>query len=356
MQLLSIFVVLFFSNNKILAQTEGADSLLNFIQQNKYKSSLYLKKNDSVIVRLNQNKMMPLASTAKIIIAIEFAKQASHNIFDENMRIPLAELNKYYIPNTDGNAHPDWINYEKQKGNIINDRVPLIEVAKGMILFSSNANAEYLMDLLSINNINSNIRLLGITDHSQLYPWASALFLYQNPKHIKEEKIIKEIKRLDDEQYARAAFLIHNQLKNDITYKQKFRLQDLTLPMQKEWSNRLPLSTTKEYVRICSILNNRKIFDKKTYSILSQILETVMENPANQTWLSHAGMKGGSTLFVLTKALYATLKNGTKIELAYFFNNLSQKQNELLQHWMNDFELEILANENFRKKVAEDLN
>ena len=186
-----------------MAQSNGADSLLNFIQQNKYTSSFYLKENDSVIGHLNQNKMMPVASTAKIIIAIEFAKQVSHNLFNENEMVSLDEINKYYIPNTDANAHPHWIEYERQKGNIINDSVPLIEVAKGMILFSSNADAEYLMDLLGINNINSNLRLLGITDHTQLYPWASALFLYQNPQHVKEEKIIREIKKLDDEQYAK---------------------------------------------------------------------------------------------------------------------------------------------------------
>ena len=57
---------------------------------------------------------MPLASTVKIIMAIEFAKQASHNVFNENERIPLSELDKYYIPNTDGDAHPGWINYERK--------------------------------------------------------------------------------------------------------------------------------------------------------------------------------------------------------------------------------------------------
>lgn len=348
--------ILFLINNKTLAQSNDADSLLNFIQQNKPRSSLYLKVNDSVMAHLNENKMMPLASTAKIIIAIEFAKQASYKIFDENKRIPLKELDKYYIPNTDGNAHPNWIIYEKQKGNITNDSVSLIEVAKGMIMYSSNANSEYLMDLLGIDNINSNIRLMDITDHTLLYPWVSALFLYQNPKHLKEEKIIKQIKSFSDGQYARASFMIHNQLKNDSVYKLKFRPQDLTIPMQKEWSDRLPASTTKEYVRICSILNNRKIFDEKTYSVLSQILETLMQNPANQTWLTHAGMKGGSTLFVLTKALYATLKNGTRIELAYFFNDLSAEENEHLQKWMNAFELKVLTDGEFRKKVGENVN
>ena len=348
--ILSITVAMFFTNAQSFAQN-GADSLLNFIQQNKTRSSLCLISNDSVIAHLNENKMMPLASTAKILIAIEFAKQASHNLVDPGKEIALADLAKYYIPNTDGNAHPNWINYEKQKGNIVNDSVPLIEVAKGMIIFSSNANAEYLMDLLGINNINGNIHLLGIKNHTPLYPWVSALFLYANPRHMKEEKIISQVSKLSDVQYAQQAMLIHNQLKNDINFKQKLNPADLTIPIQKEWSDRLPASTTKEYARLCNILNNRQIFDKKMYDILSQVLETVMQNPQNQTWLSHAGMKGGSTIFVLTKAMYATLKNGERIELAYFFNDLSQEENEHLQGWMNDFELQILRDENFRKKV-----
>lgn len=333
-----------------------ADSLLHFIRQNKSISSLFLKKNDTIMAHLNEDKLMPLASTVKIIIAIEFAKQASHHLVDKDKRIALAELDKYYIPHTDGNAHPNWINYEKQQQNINNDSVALVEVAKGMIQFSSNANAEYLIDLLGMNNINSNLKLLGLTRHTLIYPFVSALFLYQNPKHVKEQKIIRQIAQLSNGQYAKACLLIHNQLKNNADYKQKFRVEDLTIPMQKEWSDRLPASTTKEYVRIAGIINNRKIFDKTTYAILSELLETVMKNPSNQTWLTHAGMKGGSTLFVLTKAMYATLKDGTKIELAYFFNGLTQQQNQQLQSWMNNFELKILSDETFRKKVAERFN
>lgn len=353
--LLSAITSFIFCSIKCNAQSQ-ADSLLHFIGQNKSISSILLKKNDTTIAHLNEDKLMPLASTVKIIIAIEFAKQASHHLIDKDKRIALAELDKYYIPLTDGNAHPNWINYEKQLQNINNDSIALIEVANGMIQFSSNANAEYLMDLLGIDNINSNLKLLGLTRHTLIYPFVSSLFLYQNPKHVKEQKIIRQITQLSNEQYARACLLIHSQLKNNGDYKQKFRLADLTMPMQKEWSNRLPASTTKEYVRIAGILNNRKIFDKDTYVLLSEILEKVMGNPANQSWLTHAGMKGGSTQFVLTKVIYATLKNGIRIELAYFFNDLAQKQNQQLQTWMNDFELQILSDETFRKKVAERFN
>lgn len=343
--------VLSFSPTLLYSQS-GADSLLNFIKQNKSRSSLFLKKNDTVIAALNEDKVMPLASTVKIIVAIEFAKQAAHNIFNENEKIPLSELDKYYLPNTDGNAHPNWINYERSPGNIINDSVKLIDVARGMILFSSNANTEYLMDMLGFDNVKNNIRLLGLKKHTPIYPLVSSLFLYQNPKKLNEDKIIKEIKKMNEEDYAKAAFLIHRELKHDSTYKQKFRPQDLTLKMQKEWSSRLPASTTKEYVQVCTILNNRKYFDENTYRILADVLETVMENPANHTWLLHAGMKGGSTIFVLTKAVYATLKNGTKIEMAYFFNDLTGEENASLQSWMNDFELKVLTDENFRKKIV----
>lgn len=336
----------------LLYSQSGADSLLNFIQQNKSRSSLFLKKNDTVIAALNENKLMPLASTVKIIVGIEFAKQASHNIFNANKRIPLNELDKYYIPNTDGNAHPNWLKYERNLGNIINDSVQLIDVAKGMIMFSSNANTEYLMDMLGFDNVKNNLRLLGLKKHTLIYPLTSSLFLYQNPKSLHEDKILKEIENLSDEDYAKATFLIHNELKNDSMYKKKFRPQDLTLKMQKEWSDRLPASTTKEYVQLCSILNKRKYFDENTYNVLAAILETLMENPANKTWIVHAGMKGGSTIFVLTKALYATLKNGTAIEMAYFFNNLTADENRRLQTWMNDFELQVLSNDNFRKKVV----
>ncbi len=350
-----VFTTLLLTPTVLLFSQPAADSLLNFIKQNKSRSSIFLKENDTVLARLNEDKVMPLASTVKIIVAIEFAKQAAHNVFNENKTIALSELNKYYIPNTDGDAHPNWISYEKEKGNIANDSVKLIDVAKGMIQFSSNANTEYLMDMLGFDNVENNLRLLGLKKHTPIYPLVSALFLYQNPKNLPEDKILKEIKRLSNEQYARACILIHNELKHDSTYKEKFRPQDLTLRMQKEWSDRLPASTTKEYVQLCTILNNRRYFDEKTYSVLSTVLETIMENPANQAWLSHAGMKGGSTIFVLTKALYATLKSGTEIEMAYFFNNLSGAENHTLQGWMNDFELKVLTDNNFRKNISTDL-
>ena len=352
---LKLIAFLLVTFSSLFAQTT-ADSLLNFIKANPKRSSLYLAQNDTMLAHLNENAMMPLASTVKILVAVEFAKQAANKIFDQNEMVSLIELEKYYLPNTDGGAHKNWIAYEKQLNHIKNDSVALINVARGMIIFSSNANTEYLMDLVGLDNITNNNELLGIKRHTRIYPLVASLYMYQNPKKKSEEYILRGINSLSEEQYCRYAYDMHKALKYDTVLKSKFRPQDLTMKMEKAWSDRLPASTTKDYVNVCRVLNNRKYFDSGTYVILAKVLETIMENPANRQWLAHAGTKGGSTAWVLTKAIYATTKKNTKIEMAYFFNNLTLQENGMLQGWMNNFELNVLSNNAFRKKVAEVLN
>jgi D-alanyl-D-alanine carboxypeptidase len=348
---LLVLAIALFLTGQAQQRAGGADSLLQFMAANKKKASLYLVKNDTVVAKLNESVPMPLASTVKIMVAIEFAKQAASDIINERSKVALKELDKYYLPNTDGDAHPDWLQYEKEQGHIHQDSVALIDVARGMILFSSNANTEYLMDLLGLDNVKNNVQLFGLQQHTAIYPVVSSLFMYQNPRRLKEDKILRSIKEMPEEMYCKAIAMIHNQLKYDSGFKAKFRLQDLSLKMQKVWSDRLTASTTKEYAQICKILNTRKFMEPNAYGILAEILETAMENPLNQKWLKHTGSKGGSTAWVLTQAMYATTKKDMRIELAYFFNDLSLQDNERLQNWMNDFELAILTSETFRQRV-----
>ena len=329
-----------------------ADSLLQFIINNKDRASLYVTQNDSILAKQNENTLMPLASTVKILIAIEFAKQAAGNVINENTLVALTDPDKYYLPLTDGGAHPAWLKYEHSINHIHQDSIKLIDIARGMIMFSSNANAEYLLDLLGLDNVKNNTQLFGLTEHTAVFPLVSSLFVYQNPRNAKEASIIKGIKKLSEEEYCKTIYQIHNALKYDTVLKKKFRPQDLSVNMQQLWSNRLTASTTKNYTQLCSILNNRRFLDVNTYGVLADVLETIMENPANQNIYKHFGIKNGSTAFVLTEAFYATLKDGLKIEAAYFFNNLTTQENTKLQRWLNDFRIALTQNEAFRIKAA----
>ena len=331
----------------------AADSLLNFIVKNKNRSSLYLLKNDYEIIKLNEDKMMPLAGTANLLVAVEFAKQAAYNVFGFNARIPLNEVTKFYIPNTDDGAYRNWVKFETRAGHLKNDSVKLIDVARGMVMYGSTANAEYLMEQLGFNNLKNDIKMFGLKQHTLLYPMPASLFLYQNPKALPEDKVLKEIESLKDDDYYKAVFEIHRELNMDSGYLQKFRPQDLSIKMQKAWSERLTASTTKEYAKVCRLLNSRIILNEKSYAVLGKLLESIMESPSSKTWLKQAGMISGTTVSVFTRALYATLKDGTKIELTYFFNDLNGKENYKLQSWMSDFDSKILRDDNFQKKVAD---
>jgi hypothetical protein len=66
------------------AAQSNADSLLDFITKNHSRASLCLSKNDSTIVHFNDDKLMPIGGTSYIMIAVEFAKQASSGIIDED--------------------------------------------------------------------------------------------------------------------------------------------------------------------------------------------------------------------------------------------------------------------------------
>src|SRR5690606_34723290 len=90
------------------AQTQ-ADSMLSFISRTPEKSSLHLVVNDTVVAAFRENTEMPLASTMKLLVALEFAKQAAAGLVDTGKTIALRDLNRYHIAFTDGNSHPKWL-------------------------------------------------------------------------------------------------------------------------------------------------------------------------------------------------------------------------------------------------------
>lgn len=325
----------------IFAQ-QGNNVIADFISQNPDKSAIYLVQNGKVVVDVNSGRKMPLASTVKIIIAIEYAYQAAKGKVDPKQWIDTAELDRYYIPNTDGNAHPEWLSYMKAMIKLKNGKIQLEEVAKGMIDFSSNANTEYLLDLLGLDNVNKRLITLGLTNHDSLYYFVSSLGVING-------KSIAELDKLTMEEYRALSAGEHNKLKANPAYRDGIVF--LPLAVQKVWSDRLSAATVKDYVSVAQKINSRTYFDSATQKHLSIVMERLMDNPANQQWLKHAGMKGGSTSWVLTKTLYATTTTGETTELAYFFNNLTDEEFEKLAMNMNSFELAILTNRNGARDV-----
>ncbi len=332
-------------------QPEVADSFFNFIKANQTRSSIYISKDDSTVAHLNEEKLMPLGNTVNIMVAVEFALQASANIIDKDARVSLNELDKYYIPETDSGAHEAWIDYERLKNNILRDSISLIEVARGMTMFNSNANAEYLMDLLGFDNVKNNHRLFELRNHTAMFPYVSSLFLFQNLGRMKEAKLLREINKLSEEEYCRYAFIFHQQLKDEPDFKSNFRIGRLTPKLLKIWSDHLTASTTKEYVQLVKILNNRKFLNENAYGIIAEIIEFPMEKEQFQGIFKQYGGMGGNTGFALTQVIYFTSKENMKMEMAIFFNDLIPSEERKLKKWWYSFEAQVIFDEDFRNKL-----
>ncbi len=322
------------------------DFVAEFLLKNPKKCAVFWVRNDSLLVGHRSDTLMPLASTAKTIVAVEFAQQSAEGKVNLNERVPLSEVARFYIPDTDGGAHRAWLESLKTSKSTNNNTASLMEVAKGMMQFSSNANTEFLMWKLGLNNINANLPKLGLDKHQPLYPFVSALYVCS------DEHSATGLKKMPLSLYLQRTNKYFELLKVDTTVKTKFNMANVPLPVQRIWSDRLPGSTVREYAGLMKKINSRTYFSKSAQTVLDTLMEWPMRlNPDNKKKFVHFGAKGGSTAFVLNYALYATDKQGNKTEMVIFTNNLGVFEQTLLQAEFQVFIQRILTNDAKNKDI-----
>ncbi|WP_397540313.1 serine hydrolase [Rummeliibacillus pycnus] len=335
--------------------------ILHFIKE-KVESgnvSISIKHNNQNWLNINENQLLPLASTVKIILAIEYAQQAAEGKINPNKNVELTDLDKFYIPKTDGGSHKEWLAQLKKNQDIVS--VPLYEIVKGMIVYSSNANTEYLHEILGLQNINHAPKSLGISNHDPIYPTTSALYIpvqLMYEKNLSQQETLEVLKKMDMSEYRKRAIDIHNKwLNQPLSEEEKKKLKtNLNMDFQKIWSDRLPRSTTKDYVSIMDKLNSKTYFNENVYKYLDPVMEQLMKHPKNKEWLIHAGQKGGSTAFIITIGMYATDKEGNKTEIAFFANNLTLLEQIKLSRNINSFQLKFLKDSAFREQIKIELS
>jgi len=333
------------------APQTAEDPVVAFIRANPSRSAVFLVRNDTTLVSLRPDQTFPLASTVKIIVAIEFAKQVASGKLKADEPVLLSDIDRYYLPNTDGGAHPGWKANLTVQNLVSADRIPLLEVVKGMIRYSSNANTEYLMARLGFDNLNTNLTELDLPKHDRLIPMVAPLMLYSTKD---KAATLTRIRAMSAQEYEAQSLVIHQKLKADAdgSFKKQFIFPDMDL--QKLWSDRLTGSTVREYASVMQKINKRTYYVPAVQDYLDQIMEwPFVVNVGNRAIYEHLGAKGGSTAFVLTNALYATDKAGNRSELVFFFNNLTSAENKMLQQNMNTFLIKCIQTNRYQQTVSD---
>lgn len=326
---------------------------LRFLKKNKDKIAVKISYNNDIICEINQHKMMPLASVLKIIIAIEYAYQVYENKINPDEKVSILELDKFYIKWADFLGHKAWLDNSKKL--IFDDYISLNEVVRGMIKYSSNANTEYLLEKLSLENINSRIKKLDINHHNEIYYLVSSIFVSKEKfPWLKKNELAKNLENLSDKEYANQANIIHSKLLSDPAYK--LYLDGFTADIQKIRSKKLPSSTASEYFSLAKKINSKIYFPPEIQKILDDIMQSMLWKLPNIESLEYIWGKWGSTLSILNNVIYATDKEKNKVEIVYFINKLSIFENIKLQYSMESFESKILTDKHFRNKIKLELN
>ncbi|MET3682913.1 D-alanyl-D-alanine carboxypeptidase [Alkalibacillus flavidus] len=332
--------------------------VLKFIKNNPDKASLFAIQNNNVILEYQAGKKMPLASTLKVIIAIEFARQTDAKEIDPQHLVPLKDLDKYFIPYSDGGAHKDWINSLGEDNHNSKDRVTLLQIAKGMMQFSSNANTEFLIGELGLNRINHTIKSLSLHEHDSLFPISSANLIctyLQLENGNTFNQALKRIKEMTCEEYIEKATKINELLGSDkdkslitkLSSKDIFNTQ-----LQVVLSQKQPKSTTQEYATLMNAIRKKEILTSNAHDTLYEIMNVV---PNSNSPLVDLGLKGGSSISILTTAFYSKDKYGNTIDMAIFIHDPSRLEILWLKNKFDLFIGKFTTNKDFRSEVIKAL-
>ncbi|HLR15219.1 MAG TPA: serine hydrolase [Bacillota bacterium] len=336
---------------------EDPEYVLNHLERHPESSSFMFAKNDSSLVSYQANERRSLASTMKIIIAIEYAEQVAQDKIDPQQKVSLDEPGRFYLKGTDGGAHSGWLEEMKEEDRIEDGKVALHDIAKGMITYSSNANTDYLLSVLGIDEVNQRIEKLGLKHHEPIYPIVGAILIPEEmqDKDMDDKEMVSTLRNLSDEAYRKKALEIHRDIEagklqtSDIDYNG-------SLKIQKVWSDRLPGATAGDYQKLMKMINQEDAFSKDVQDTIRDVLEWPMDVPGNEERFVHFGAKGGSTAFVLNQAMYAEDHDGNTFELVLFTDDLSLWQSFKLNRNHNEFIKKMFDEPEYWKDVKKALS
>lgn len=263
--------------------------------------------------------------------------------FSISEKVNVNYIDKFFIKNTDGGAHPAW------KNSINNpNEVSLLEVAKGMMHFSSNACTDYLMSKIGLDVINESLKTLQTNKHDRItYLTPSVLIpvYLSDKKKIAADKIksmsLSSYQELSEELFQKMA------MDNCDSLKEK-AVQMLDRKVQYATSEKLPSSTTVDYADLMCKLG-KELLSIKEKELFNEVLigKSIKDDQDDFFWY-----RGGATLFVLTSALYRE-RGDHSVSVSLFMRDDKAGEIYWIKNILNSFIFSIATDHDFRNRVKE---
>lgn len=257
-------------------------------------------------VFLNGDVPMPLASVVKIVHLVAYAEAVQAGEVNPQMEVPLAELEKYYLANSDLNAHPQAVAALRAEGSVVGEpeAVLLETVPRMMIEYSSNAASDYLHQLLGQKRIEETILDLGLTSHTAPCPFLGQFLLMgSGDGTVEVEEYVADPARYSREVWEATEAYAAGETS---TQAWRGRWRRPSLETQAYFSEMLNAeANAADYATLMAQIAENQLGPWEQNVRIRRYLEWPTFFTVNQQTLAWLGYKGGSLPGILTVAYYA---------------------------------------------------
>lgn len=325
------------------------------------------------VIMHNADQPMPLASTIKIVILAGYAQQVEQGLFDPTEPVTLESWEQYYLPGTDGGAHPaalESLGIETGDQGFAVDPSQTVELdalARAMIAQSDNAATDYLLDQLGRDAIAELIDTVGLSD--QDIPLSSLGMFLSWRNHEQPEQDTSHIEAL--------AALSATDYAAEVDRLAELYVHTPWGQPEREWLQRNAFTTLLEYQAFAVEQLESRGSARDYATMMGKIAEGAFISPAvsermrgyldwpmerfpsNQEQFSSFGAKGGSLPGVRTQAFYLVPRAGdfggqTRVVILFMHDMPISAYLKLLQTFGDqDFMLRLATDAAFAEQVQQ---
>ena len=301
-----------FDGAEIADRLHSVESLLAYIETNPTHVSLVayrLDDADSAIL-LNPDTPRPVASAIKILVLAGYAEAVEEGRWSPDERVPLAAVDTFFLPQTDGGAHERAAEIYRERGWLnARGRVALRHVAWAMIAVSDNAATDYLLDRLGRERAETLPARLNTVASEPPLP-IGGLFLSWSTagSDLLADAAWGLAERLRDDPEFRTARQ-DNPVVNRFTLREQARLSN----------TRLPMGTARDYTDLMARVLRGELTSSVVSATMREFLEWPMEDESIRRAFSAFGAKTGNLPGVLTEVIYAVPRDAASGGVATLF-------------------------------------
>lgn len=349
------------NGSEIAAKLKTADDVLEYIAAHRDSVSMaaWSVGDEANGIYLNADVPRPLASTVKVMVLAAYAAGVDAGELDPKEPVSLSSWERYWLPGTDGGAHPAAVKELRAKGAVTDDQASLRDVVWAMIRYSDNAATDLVMERIGRGTLEALPARLALPGEDAPMPLAGSLLTWRNTREeAPAAQLLARYRTAERADYADQAWELAQSLRDDdgLRNAEVRRLEKdgigLTIREQAEFTKALNnRGTARGYA---SIMARVAADTLEGSGFMREQLEWPMRRENIQSSFETLGTKGGSLPGVLTSTFYAKPKgDGPNRVLALFFQDVPTAawfaMMESAVH--QQFELKVLEDDEYFQKV-----